>query len=93
MEAKLTALADLLRQTGEAHHQAFLSTNGDDDDWAIWYADYLVDKLPQHLGTRLSRSEIVYALKRLDYEIREEKPAEHWSMVYARRLVERYPAS
>jgi hypothetical protein len=93
MDDKLTALADLMRQSGEAHHQAFLATNGDDEDWAIWYADYLYDKLPQHLGTRLSRSELVYALKRLDYEIKAEKPEEHWTMVYARKLIERYPAA
>jgi hypothetical protein len=92
MDEKLTALTELMRQSGDAHHQAFLATNGDDEDWAIWYADYLYDKLPQHLGTRLSRSELVYALKRLDYEIREEKPTEHWSAYYAKRLVERYPA-
>jgi NAD(P)H-hydrate epimerase len=90
MEDKITALTELMRQSGHAHHQAFLATNGADDDWAIWYADYLYDKLPSYLGKQLPRSEIVYALKRLDYEYQAEKPNEHWSSCYARRLLMRY---
>ena len=38
------SLENLFRETGQAHHQAFLSTNGADPDWPIWYAGYLVDK-------------------------------------------------
>ena len=90
MHDNMTALVNVLRDAGGAHHQAFLATNGDDEDWAIWYADFLVDKLPPLLGKRLSRSEIVYALKRLDYEYQAEKPNEHWSDYYARLLLARY---
>jgi hypothetical protein len=38
-------LADLLNETAEAHHKAFAATDGVDDEWPIWYADYLVDKM------------------------------------------------
>lgn len=90
MQEQQTALAELFRSVGGAHHQAFLATNGDDEDWAIWYADFLVDKLPPLLGKRLSRSEIVYAVKRLDYEYQAEKPSEQWADYYARLLLARY---
>jgi hypothetical protein len=33
-------LADLLNETAEAHHKAFAATDGVDDEWPIWYADY-----------------------------------------------------
>lgn len=46
MDEQVQALADLLVETGHAHHQAFIETNGADLNWALWYADYLADKLP-----------------------------------------------
>ena len=44
-EAQVKQLAELFKQTGEAHHQAFLETDGEDPEWAIWYAGYLQDRL------------------------------------------------
>lgn len=90
METKIAALAELFRQTGHAHHQAYLATNGADEDWSIWYANYLYDKLPAHLGVTLTRSDIVYALMRLDKELKSEAPGADWSKYYARSLVTRY---
>ena len=41
---KLTdELANLLNETAEDHHKA--ATNGEDAEWPIWYANYLLDKL------------------------------------------------
>ena len=34
-------LEELLRETGEAHHQAYIETDGADPEWPLWYADYL----------------------------------------------------
>ena len=42
-------LSALLTQTGKAHHEAFAATDGEDPDWAIWYADYLYDRLARFL--------------------------------------------
>jgi hypothetical protein len=38
-------LTELFIQTGQAHHQAFVDTNGSDPDWPIWYASYLREPL------------------------------------------------
>lgn len=43
MVANQQKLAELLQQTAEAHHQAFISTDGEDKDWAEWYAKYLLE--------------------------------------------------
>jgi hypothetical protein len=90
MEDRITGLAELFRQTGKAHHQAFITTNGEDPEWPIWYADYLVDKLPAHLGISLTKSDIVYAVMRLDKEQRSEAPGADWAKYYARSLLMRY---
>lgn len=90
MEDKINALAELFRQTGHAHHQAYLATNGDDPDWAIWYADYLYDKLPAHLGVKLHKSQLIYVLMDLDFEQRAKAPQANWARYYARMLITRY---
>lgn len=90
MEDSIAALADLFRQVGKAHHQAYIATNGDDPDWSIWYADFLIDKLPAHLGVKLTKSDIIYALMRLDKELKSEAPGADWSKFYARSLLMRY---
>jgi hypothetical protein len=45
MDEKITKLAELFAETGKAHHQAYIETDGAHTDWAIWYANYLYDKL------------------------------------------------
>src|SRR3954471_10797358 len=38
-------LEGLFHEVGEAHHQAYIETDGADPEWPLWYADYLRDKL------------------------------------------------
>jgi hypothetical protein len=90
MEEKVNVLADLFRETGRAHHQAFQATDGADPDWPIWYADYLIGKLPEHLGVRLTKSDLVYLLVRLHHEQAAEAPGSDWTRYYARMLALRY---
>ena len=80
-------LADLLRQTGHDHHQAYLETNGEDPEWALWYAEYLVDKLPAHVGRTLTRSEIVYLLWAAS-QAHETNASEAWPEFYASFMLE-----
>jgi hypothetical protein len=49
-----------LHEASEAHHQVFRIVDGADDDWASWYAQWLIDlsDLPDLLGTRPVRSEL-----------------------------------
>ena len=55
-----TELADLLRQTGERHHAAFIESDGADPEWALWYADYVQAHLWDRAGRLPSRGELVY---------------------------------
>ncbi len=79
-------LADLLQETGKAHHQAFLDTNGFDPEWALWYAEHLENRLPTHLGRELTRSEIVYLLWAAMKAQADEESPEPWPEYYARFL-------
>ena len=79
-------LANLLRETGRAHHEAYIETNGFDPEWPLWYAEYLKDKLPDHLGRELTRSEIIYNLMGAQQAQEDEESSEPWPEYYARFL-------
>lgn len=80
---------DLLHEAAETHHVVYRITDGEDPDWASFYADWLIEhsELPQLLGTTPVRSELVYHLVRLDKEYTATSPDESWEDVYARELV------
>jgi hypothetical protein len=90
MEDRIEKLGALFKQAGHDHHQAYIETDGAHDDWAIWYADYLYDKLPEHLGVQLNRSMIIYQLMRMSYTQALDAPGADWSRYYAKFLLERY---
>ena len=90
MENKIQAIAELLQETGHAHHQAYIETNGADDDWPIWYADYLVDKLGEKLDATFTRTQIVVLLVELDRQQKVTAPGTNWMRFYAKELVNRY---
>jgi hypothetical protein len=81
-------LADLLHEAAETHHTVYRITNGDDPDWASWYATWLLDlsELSDVLGRRPVRSHLVHALVQLDREYTTAAPAEAWEDWYAVRL-------
>jgi hypothetical protein len=84
-------VADLLHEASETHHVVFRIVDGDDPDWASWYADWLLDhsELPQLLGTTPVRSHLVHALVELDSEYTAEPREQRWEDWYAERLAER----
>jgi hypothetical protein len=61
-EKLIDELANLLNETAEAHHKAFAATEGEDPDWPIWYADYLLEKIRQMLKAKFTKSELIYLL-------------------------------
>ena len=85
---KLARLAELFRQTGEAHHQAFLGTNGEDPEWAMWYAEHLQDRLTPYLATPITRSRLVFCLIGADDEHRATESDLPWPEYYAQRFLE-----
>ncbi|MDQ1454630.1 MAG: hypothetical protein QOH28_250, partial [Actinomycetota bacterium] len=67
-------------------------TDGVDDDWASWYADWLLQlsELPTMLGSTPVRSELVYMLVQLDKDHTAARAVEAWSDFYATRLIDHF---
>jgi hypothetical protein len=80
----------LLHEAAETHHQVYRLTDGADDDWASWYADWLsrLSELPELLGRRPVRSELTHYLVALDKEYVTVEPAQPWEEFYAQRLIQ-----
>ena len=83
-------LIALLREAGEAHHEAYRATDGADPDWPLWYAEFLRERLGALLEARFTTSELVYLLVSLDREVQRRAPGGNWQAYYARALIERY---
>jgi hypothetical protein len=83
------AVADLLHEAGETHHRVYRIVDGADDDWASWYADWLIrlSELPALLGSTPVPSELVWMLVSLDKEYNATGPDEPWEQHYAAGLV------
>src|SRR2546421_13003416 len=90
-----TQISELLHEAGETHHRVYRIVDGADDDWALWYADWLVrlSELPQLLGTTPVRSELVYMLVRLDKQYGEKNPAGAGGDYYGRALIQAFAGS
>jgi hypothetical protein len=65
------------------------------DDWASWYAQWLIDlsELPDLLGARPVRSELIYLLVSLDKQFTAEAPTEPWETYYARQILRHFQPS
>jgi len=90
-----SAIADLLHEAAETHHIVYRIVDGDDPDWASWYADWLLtlSELPQLLGTTPVRSQLVHALVQLDRDYPAESREERWEDWYAARLLGQFGES
>jgi hypothetical protein len=91
MSDQSSQIAALLHEAGETHHIVYRIVDGDDPDWASWYADWLINlsELPQLLGSTPVRSELVWLLVALDKEYTRASPGEAWPQWYAQRIGER----
>ena len=85
-------IAELLHEVAETHHRVYRITDGEDADWASWYASWLIElsELPDVLGRRPVRSELVYLLVLLDKEATAKEPPQPWEEYYAGRLAEHF---
>ena len=61
-------IAGVLHEAAETHHTVWRITDGDDPDWASWYADWLLDlsELPALLEPSRCACTLVHALVQLD---------------------------
>ena len=89
MDETTEKISGLLHEAGETHHTVYRITDGEDPDWASWYADWLIDhsELPDLLGGAPVRSHLVAELVALD---REFGSGEGWEGRYAAGLVEQF---
>jgi len=95
MDERVVKISELLHEVADTHHQVFRITDGDDDDWASWYADWLVNlsELPSLLGGKPVRSELTYLLVGLDKEYAERGPEQRWEDYYAAALLAHFGAA
>jgi hypothetical protein len=92
MDKRVEQIGDVLHEAGETHHRVYRIADGADDDWASWYADWLINlsELPNLLETTPVRSELTYELVGLDKEYTAKAPEERWESFYAQRLLGRF---
>jgi hypothetical protein len=89
--SRVSALADLLRQTGEDHHGAYKATDGVDPDWSIWYAAHLLERgIEKLLDAKLLKSDLIYLLVLADKTQSLDAPGAKWERYYADFLLRRY---
>ncbi len=82
-------LEQLLAAAGPAHHQAYIETDGDDPEWPLWYAAFLVDDLSKTLGRRVTQSQLVFHLIDMERQRSREAPDAAWPDYYAQQLAAR----
>jgi len=89
---KISRVSDLLRQAADTHHRVYAMRDGDDPDWASWYADWLVNlsRLPDLLGIKPVRSELTYLLVMLDKQYLRDTQGESWEDYYAVRILQHF---
>ena len=91
-ETVVGRVAAILHEAAETHHQVFRITEGADEDWATWYADWLVNlsELPAALGSTPVRSELTWALVQCGRDFASRGGEGAWEPFYARELLERF---
>jgi hypothetical protein len=88
-------VSELLHEAGETHHRVFRIVDGADDDWASWYAWWLINlsELPSLLGAKPVRSELIYLLVGLDKQYSAERPDQAWERYYAERIIAHFASA
>ena len=83
-------IAALLSETEAAHGRyEERELNGVyDQNWADWYAAYLVQHgLAELLGSALTAGQVSQLLKQYDADYKRDQPGEGWSAYVAQQLV------
>lgn len=81
-----SGVEQLLLETAAAHREAFGESDAVDPEWPLWYATYLVERLPEVSQFMGSRSELVFWLVRLAEEYQATDSSIPWARFYAVRL-------
>ena len=94
MDGIATQVRDLLGEAAETHHRFYRIVDGNDPDWASWYADWLIrlSELPGLLGRAPVRSELVYLLVKLDRDFTATPRDNGWEAFYALEILREFGA-
>ena len=94
MDGIATQVRDLLGEAAETHHRVYRIVDGNDPDWASWYADWLIrlSELPGLLGRAPVRSELVYLLVKLDRDFTATPRDNGWEAFYALEILREFGA-
>lgn len=92
-EQIVARLAELFVETGQAHHRAFIETDGADPNWPLWYGEYLAPRLPELTGAELTQSAIVEFVREAESEHQARDPDAAWPAFYAKLFVDRFVAA
>lgn len=76
-------LADLLMETGQHHHRAYIDSDGTDPEWALWYAGYLQSRIWDRGGFLPTRSLLVHLLLGAEGEHAAAGGDTPWPQFYA----------
>jgi hypothetical protein len=92
MDERTKRVSDLVHEAGEVHHVVYRITDGADDDWASFYADWLIEhsELPETLGRAPTRSHLVHELVESERALAETAAEARWEDVYAERIIDRF---
>jgi hypothetical protein len=92
MDERTQRVAELLHEAGEVHHVVYRITDGADDDWASFYADWLTQhsELGDVLGAMPVRSHLVHELVDCERAYGDAGSEEPWEPFYARRVLDRF---
>ena len=92
MDPKIQKLSDLLHEVAETHHIVYKITEGDDPNWAYWYANQLIDltNFSEITGSTPVKSELIYMLVKLDKDFTLSNPGGKWEDYYAKELLEHF---
>jgi hypothetical protein len=82
----------LLQEAAETHHRVYRIVDGADDDWASWYAWWLINlsELPSVLGVKPVRSDLICLLVTLDRRYTAEQQTGPWPAFYAREILSHF---
>jgi hypothetical protein len=92
MDERTGRVSDLLHEAGEVHHVVYRITDGADDDWASFYADWMIDhsELPETIGNAPIRSHLVHELVESERAFAAADDPGRWEDFYANRIVARF---
>ncbi len=92
MNNTIEQIRELLHEAAELHHRVYRIVDGNDANWALWYAHWLItlSELPQLLHVTPTEAELTYLLVKLDKEYTAEKRDIIWETYYAQELINYY---